>query len=111
MSRTFVAFSLAVGLSLAGCGGDNTGPSDALEEGRVRVAAATAISDVSTCPLITTPGDAAVAVDEFIVQARRWPDYEYDGATLRQVLSDLVTDAEECDPALARKIERAVDTL
>lgn len=111
MRQTFVAFSLAVGLAATvGCG-SSTGPSDDLEEGRLRVDAAAAVADVATCPLVTTPGQASASVDALIAQARRWPEYQYDGATLRQVLSDLVTDAEECDPRLARRIERAVDTL
>lgn len=110
MFRPFVVFPLAVGIALAGCGGGSTGP-DSTERPQIDFAAATAIGDVGTCPLATTPAQASVSVDALITQARRWPDYQYDGATLRQVLSDLVTDAEDCDPALARKIDRTVDSL
>jgi hypothetical protein len=109
MFRPFVVFCLVVGLASTGCG-SSAGPSS-VDEPQMSFAAATAIGDVGTCPLVTTPSEANASVDTLITWTRKWPDYRYEDRTLRQVLSDLATPAEDCDPQLARKIELAVDTL
>ena len=55
--------------------------------------------------------------DNLIKLARQQPDALYepggdeDPITMRQVLSDLASDNEACNPQLTRKLDRAVDTL
>ena len=55
--------------------------------------------------------------DNLIKLARQQPDALYepggdeDPVTMRQVLSDLASDNEACNPQLSRKLDRAVDTL
>jgi hypothetical protein len=54
--------------------------------------------------------------DNLITLARDNPDATYQShsagtRTMRQVLSDMASDVDSCDPQLAGKLDRAVDTL
>lgn len=116
------AIVAAVAVYAAGCGSSQTTGDTARD---ARIAAAISAPGLY-CISVITGGqiegydDAAQGVDDLIAVARETPDYRYSdtddsGATrsrtMRQILTDEVTRMQTCDPALADRLARAIETL
>lgn len=102
--RKWMAVLLTAGLlaGAAACGGDSE--VDDLTAGQVRVAEAGVAA-------ICADGQGGFYADELIELARDNPDGTVDGRSMRQVLADAASSVDRCDSEVARRLDRARETL
>jgi hypothetical protein len=106
-----IVVSAVVALALTGCGGGGDEASAQLTPDE-RLTVATFNADVASTVLDGSAyGSLLDSMDQAIALARQKPDADYDGLTMRQVLSDAASDLQPYQPDLAAKLDRAVDTL
>lgn len=111
VGKRAVAIAAVALLALAGCGGGETKTVTTLPDASVAIN----ISNVgSYCDDVRVGGPAPAPVESvevLIREARIAPDRRVDGNTMRAVLAEASVALMPCQPALARRLDRAVSTL